>query len=111
MAETQMLPINAYETTEAIVLVAPMPAVKAEDVHVRVSSGTVSIAADARTDPQKDWLVKEWSYGPYERSFELPNDFGFGGGEATLGNGQLAVRILRGDGDGAPEGELSVIDK
>src|SRR5688572_26964801 len=95
----QTLPINAYETTEAIVIVTPMPAVQVEDVHVAVQSGTVKIAADCRTEAPKDYLVHEWHYGPFEASFELPTDCGFGGADATLGNGQLAVRVLRGSGD------------
>jgi HSP20 family molecular chaperone IbpA len=96
----QTLPLNAYETTEAIVLVAPMPAVQPEDVHVTVEAGTVRISADCRTEAPKDYLLHEWHYGPFERSFELPNDFGFAGGDASLGNGQLAVRILRGEREG-----------
>src|SRR4051812_46910537 len=98
----QMLPLNVYETNDSIVLVAPMPAVQPDDVRVTVESGTVKIAADCRTDAPKDYLLHEWHYGPYERAFELPNDFGFHGGDASLGNGQLAVRVRRGEvGDAA----------
>jgi HSP20 family protein len=108
----QTLPLNAYETTEAIVLVAPMPAVQPEDVHVTVESGTVRIAAECRTEAPKDYLLHEWDYGSYERTFELPDAFGFGGGDASLGNGQLAVRILRGeDGDAAAGGTIEVVGK
>ena len=105
----QTLPLNAYETTDAIVLVAPMPAMQPEDVHVTVESGTVRITADCRTEAPKDYLLHEWHYGPFERSFELPNDFGFAGGDASLGNGQLAVRILRGDSAG--DGTIEVVGK
>lgn len=105
----QHLPLNVYETDEAMVLVAPMPAVTADDVHVTVEAGTVKIAAECRTPALKDYLLHEWHYGPYERTFELPNDFGFGGGDASYGNGQLAVRVLRGEGDGTPDGAIEVV--
>ena len=105
---TQVLPLNVYETDDAMVLVAPMPAVQPDDVHVTIESGTVRIAADCRTAAPKDYLVHEWHYGPYERSYELPNDFGFGGGDASLGNGQLAVRVRRGDYGDAADGEIAV---
>jgi len=109
----QTLPLNAYETTDAIVLVAPMPAVQPSDVHITVESGTVRIEADCRTEAPKDYLLHEWDYGSYERTFELPNDFGFAGGEATLGNGQLAVRILRGqhEGDADAGSTIEVVGK
>ena len=106
----QTLPLNAYETTDAIVLVAPMPAVQPEDVHIDVDSGTVRITADCRTEAVKDYLLHEWHYGPYERTFDLPEGFVFAGGDAALGNGQLAVRLLRG-GTGDGTGSIQVVGK
>ena len=47
--------------------------------------------------PLPDYLLHEWEYGGYERELELPSGFA-GGVEATLTNGQLAVRVLRGTG-------------
>ena len=40
-------------------------------------------------------LVQEWDYGGYERDVDLPDGYG-AGVEATLTNGQLAIRVLRG---------------
>jgi HSP20 family molecular chaperone IbpA len=91
------LPVNMYEATDAVVVVAPMPAVMPDDVRVSVEGRTLRIAAAQRTDAEKDYLLHEWTYGPYERDVELPEGFG-GGGEATLGNGQLAVRVTKGEG-------------
>lgn len=109
MAAAQTLPLNAYETTDAIVLVAPVPAVQPEDVRIAVSAGTVWITADCRTEAPKDYLLHEWHYGPYERSFDLPHDFGFAGGDATLGNGQLAIRLLK--GGTMADGTIEVVGK
>ena len=96
--DLQHLPVNMYEATDAVVVVAPMPAVMADDVRVRVEGHDLHIEAGQRTDAEKDYLLHEWTYGPYERTVELPDGFG-GAGEATLGNGQLAVRVTKGDGD------------
>jgi HSP20 family molecular chaperone IbpA len=41
-------------------------------------------------------LLQEWEYGGYEREIELPDGYG-SGVEASLANGQLAIRVLRGD--------------
>lgn len=41
-------------------------------------------------------MVKEWEYGGYEREIEVPDGYG-SGVEASLANGQLAIRVLRGE--------------
>jgi HSP20 family molecular chaperone IbpA len=95
----QPVPVNVYETTGALVVVAPLPAVKADDVRVEVHQGnpaTLRFWAHVRSAPPRDFLVHEWEYGGYEREVDLPEGFG-SGVEATLNNGQLAVRVLRGD--------------
>jgi HSP20 family molecular chaperone IbpA len=95
----QPVPVNVYETTGALVVVAPLPAVQADDVRVEVHQGnpaTLRFWAHVRSAPPRDFLVHEWEYGGYEREVDLPEGFG-SGVEATLNNGQLAVRVLRGD--------------
>lgn len=94
----QHLPVNMYEATDAVVVVAPMPAVMASDIHISVEGRSLTIAAECRTEAPKEYLLHEWHYGPYERTLELPEGFG-GGGEASFGNGQLALRVLKGDSD------------
>ena len=94
----QPVPINVYTTGEAMVLVAPLPAVRPADVCVEVRPGappTVRFWAHVRSAGPREYLVHEWEYGGYERQLELPDGFG-GGLEASLHNGQLAVRVLRG---------------
>ena len=93
--EPQRVPVNVYETTAALVVVCPMPAVTADDVTVELTSGKLRFWARLRSAPRRDYLVHEWEYGGYEREVDLPDGFG-GGVEATLTNGQLAVRVLRG---------------
>jgi HSP20 family molecular chaperone IbpA len=96
--EPQRVPVNVYEATGALVVVCPMPAVKADDVTIELSARTLRFWARLRSAPPKEYLVHEWEYGGYERTVDLPDGFG-GGVEATLTNGQLAVRVLRGSAD------------
>jgi len=96
--QPQRVPINVYEATGALVVVCPLPAVTADDVTVELAPGTLRFWARLRSAPPKEYLVHEWEYGGYEREVELPEGFG-GGVEATLANGQLAVRVLRGAAD------------
>jgi HSP20 family molecular chaperone IbpA len=94
--DAQSFPINVYEADAALVVVAALPAVMPDDVTVSVEPGRLRIEADLRTPAEKDYIVQEWTYGPYSRTYDLPDGFG-AGVEATLNNGQLAVRVLRGE--------------
>jgi HSP20 family molecular chaperone IbpA len=97
----QAVPVNMYETSEAVVVVAPMPAVQAGDVTVEIRNGCLRFFATVRSAGTREYLVHEWEYGGYERELDLPKGFG-SGVEATLANGQLAIRVLKGD----PTGEV-----
>jgi HSP20 family protein len=99
----QRVPVNVYETPAALVVVAPLPAVTAEDVRIELRDGSLRFWAGMRSSGPRDFLVNEWDYGNYEREVELPPGFG-SALEATLTNGQLAIRVLRGE----PTGALSV---
>jgi HSP20 family molecular chaperone IbpA len=99
----QRVPVNVYEATGALVVVAPVPAVTADDVTVELRPGRLRFWAHLRSAAPRDYLVHEWAYGGYEREIELPGGYGRGL-EASLANGQLAIRVLRGD----PDGDLTV---
>src|SRR5918996_418562 len=92
----QRVPVNVYETSGALVIVAPLPAVTPDDVTVEVRPGCVRFWAHLRSAGPRDYLVHEWEYGGYEREIDLPDGYG-SGVEATLTNGQLAIRVLKGD--------------
>jgi HSP20 family molecular chaperone IbpA len=92
----QGVPVNVYETSNALVIVAPLPAVMPSDVTIELRLGTVRFWAGVRSAGPREYLVNEWSYGGYERTVEIPEGYG-SALEATLANGQLAIRVLKGD--------------
>jgi HSP20 family molecular chaperone IbpA len=92
----QRVPVNAYETPGAFVIVAPFPAVTEHDVSVELTADGVRFWAELRSAGPRDYVIHEWEYGGYERSVETPAGFG-SGVEASLTNGQLVVRVLAGD--------------
>lgn len=91
----QVVPVNVYEAQEALVVVAPLPAVRPEDVTIELRPGRLRLWAHVRSAPPRDYVTHEWEYGGYEREIELPPEYG-AGVEASLSNGQLAVRVLKG---------------
>jgi HSP20 family protein len=99
----QTVPVNVYETDAALVVVAPLPAVQPGNVTIDVTPGQLRITASLRSAGPRQYLVHEWDYGGYEREVDLPAGFG-AGVEATLANGQLAVRVLRGE----PTGKVTI---
>jgi HSP20 family molecular chaperone IbpA len=92
----QSVPVNVYETRGAVVVIAPLPAVTPDDVTVEVRPGRLRFWAHLRTAAPRDYLLHEWDYGGYEREVDLPEGYGHSV-EASLVNGQLAIRVLRGD--------------
>jgi len=99
----QRVPVNVYETSSAVVVVAPLPAVRADDVTIQVRGRTLRFFAELRSSPPREYLIQEWEYGGYEREIELPEGYG-SSVEASLANGQLAIRVLSGE----PAGDLEV---
>lgn len=94
----QGVPINVWEASDALVVVAAVPAVQPEDVAIDLWPGRLRITATLRSAAPRDYLIHEWEYGGFERELDLPPGWG-GGAEASLANGQLAVRVLRGTVD------------
>jgi len=92
----QSVPVNVYETSGALVIVAPLPAVSADDVTIELRPGTLRFWAHLRSAAPRDYLVHEWDYGGYERQIDLPAGYG-SDVEASLAKGQIAIRVLRGE--------------
>ena len=88
----QQMPVNVWLTERSAVVVAPMPGVMPEDVEITLDQTTLTLKADCRTPANRDYVLHEWHYGPYERVLDLPDGFQ-GSVVASLGKGQLAVRV------------------
>jgi HSP20 family protein len=88
----QHVPVNIWETSGSLMVVAAVPAVMPEDIEITLDQERLTIRAQRRTEAPKDYLTREWDYGPYERTLDLPDGFA-GAVVATLGNGQLAIRV------------------
>ncbi len=94
--QPQRVPVNAYETSGAFLIVAPLPAVTERDVTVELTEGSVHFWAELRSAGPRTYTIHEWSYGGYERTIDVPAGYG-ADVEATLSNGQLAIRVIAGE--------------
>jgi HSP20 family molecular chaperone IbpA len=95
----QPVPVNIFETSGALVIVAPLPAVTADDVTIELRDQCLRFYSHVRSAAPRHYLVHEWDYGGYEREVEIPEGFG-SKIEASLGQGQLAIRVLKGAATG-----------
>ena len=92
----QNVPVNAYQTPGAFVIVAPFPAVTEQDVSVELTAEGIRFWAALRSAGPREYAIHEWEYGGYERFVPTPEGFG-AGVEASLVNGQLVIRVLAGE--------------
>ncbi len=92
----QWVPVNLFELPEGLMIVAPMPGLQATDVELSVV-GNVLTLRGRRTPGQEDreYMVKEWDYGPYGRTIELPFPVDDNHIIATLDNGVLTVNLRK----------------
>jgi HSP20 family molecular chaperone IbpA len=96
MMRPQKVPVNVYETSGALVILAPLPAVTPADVTIELRPGTLRFWAHLRSAGPRQFITQEWDYGGYEREVDVPAGYG-SAVEACLTNGQLAIRVLRGE--------------
>jgi HSP20 family protein len=94
MTSATAIPLNIFENDRELVLVTPMPGVAAEDISVDVrDDGTLTIRARQHGEGQEriSYLLREWSYGPFERTISLPCAVDAGRANLSYGNGVLTV--------------------
>jgi HSP20 family protein len=98
MTNATAIPVNLYENDRELMLTAPMPGVAPEDISVEVADDgwlTLRAAEHGVGQERIDYLVREWSYGPYERRVELPCAVDASRANVSFGNGVLAITFPR----------------
>jgi HSP20 family protein len=94
MTDATAIPINCYENDRELMVVAPMPGVAPEDISIDVTDeGALTLRAHEHGMGQEriQYLLREWSYGPYERRIDLPRTVDARQANVTFGNGVLAI--------------------
>jgi HSP20 family protein len=94
-AEPQSVPVNVFETENELMVVAAMPGIEAANVDIEVEDNYLTLRANKRGPGQEHhrYLRREWSYGPYERTIELPLDVDVGRANAAYGNGIVTIAL------------------
>jgi HSP20 family protein len=94
MTDATAIPINLFQNERELMVVAPMPGVAPEDISIDVTDdGHLTLRAAQHGEGQEriDYLLREWSYGPYERTIELPCAVDAKRANVTFGNGVVSI--------------------
>ena len=100
MTDPTAVPINMFQNGRELMVVTPMPGVAPEDISIDVTDGgqlTVRAAMHGEGQERIDHILREWSYGPYERTIELPCAVDARRANVTFGNGVLSISFPKAD--------------
>ena len=98
MTDPTAIPVNMFDNERELMVVAPMPGVGPEDITIDVTDdGHLTLRAAQHGEGQEriSYLTREWSYGPYERTIELPYAVDAMRANVSYGNGVLAITFPR----------------
>lgn len=90
------LAVDAYETDNDVVIVAPIAGVDPDDVEVSITDDVVSIEGARKPSTkikEEDYFVQECYWGEFTRSYILPIEVEPENGKAEIENGILTVTI------------------
>jgi len=101
--------VDIREEEKAFVVYAELPGVKAEDVHVDVEKGVLTVRGERTRRVEGEeagWRRVERAYGSFTRSFSLPETVDPDAIEARLQDGVLEVRIPKREAPAAKRIEI-----
>jgi HSP20 family protein len=97
-ADAVALPLDVSTTKDELVIQAPLPGVRPDDVELTVENGTLTIRAEMneeRTEGEGEYLVREIRRGAFTRSMSLPTGLEPDKAQATFKDGMLTLRVPR----------------
>jgi HSP20 family protein len=87
---------DIYETEQELVLKADLPEVIQQEIDIRIENNMLTIRGERKFHnevSQDNYLRIERAYGPFTRSFSLPNTINTEAIKADYRNGVLSIRM------------------
>ena len=88
--------VDIYETPNELVVKADLPEVEEKDIDIRVENNLLTIRGERKFEKsvsEDNYLRVERTYGPFSRSFSLPNTVNAETIHAEYKNGVLTVNL------------------
>ena len=93
--QSNLLPMDMYETADEIVVNMVLPGVKTEDVNIQFQDGRLIIDLNVPAPKLENvtYHYRELGYGQYHREISLPVDVNTDKVEAVLERGYLTLHL------------------
>ena len=88
--------VDVAESDQDIKVTAELPGMDEKDIDVRASDGMLTISGEKKTERETkddDYIVRERSFGRFERTLSLPEGVKTEAAQATFKNGVLTITI------------------
>lgn len=90
------LPVDMYETDEAVVVKSGVPGVDPDDIQISVTGDTLTIKGETRADEtveEDNYVCRERRYGAFSRSLTIPVPIEAEKAEAEFKDGILTLTL------------------
>jgi len=90
------IPMDIHADDQSYVITAVTPGLKAEDLKIEILGDVVTLRGEIRQEEQEgqsDYLLRELTYGEFQRTLQLPEPVDAEKAEASLSNGVLTIRL------------------
>jgi HSP20 family protein len=106
--------VDIYETENELVVKADLPDLEDKDIDVRVENNTLTIRGERKFEKdvnEENYLRVERAYGPFMRSFSLPNTVSSENVRAEYRNGVLSLHMAKREESKPKQVKISVAAK
>lgn len=84
--------VDVFEDTQALILRAEVPGVRAEDIEITVENNVLTLKGEKKAQPTRNRRTEQ-TYGTFTRRFHLPTHVDPAAIEAGLSDGILTVTL------------------
>ena len=91
-----MVPVDMYQEDNNVVVKAPLPGVKPEDIDISVVGETLTIKGETRQEKEvkaENMIRQERRFGAFSRTVSLPSPVDTSKANATFENGVLTLTL------------------
>ena len=98
VASTWMPRINVLQSGDDLAVHVELAGIKPEDVDIEVTDGLLTVRGERKAETSKEdegWMIRESSYGSFERSMALPEGVDPASIRADFHDGMLEIHVPR----------------
>ena len=110
-AQSWAIPLDVVQDDDDVVISASIPGFKAEDIHVAIEDGVLTIAADTAsesTESTNGYLLRERQAGKFQRAIRLPETVDADQAESKYNEGVLTITLPKIEAKKAKKLEVKV---